>query len=91
MMRPAHTDGRIVADDWKAWCGDCAWTHAMRQFGELGGLVDWWCGYPQCCSAIPLTFALFAPDGSELPCRYRLKDIRAAIATLSPQNVNKCP
>jgi hypothetical protein len=29
-----------------------------------------------------LTFALFKPDGTPLPCRYRLKDIKAAIAVL---------
>jgi hypothetical protein len=29
-----------------------------------------------------LTFALYRPDGSPLPCQYRLKDIKAAIPTL---------
>jgi hypothetical protein len=58
------------------------WSAALREFGALGGKVEYWCGLPNCASAIPLTFGLYAPDGTELPCNYRLKDIHAAIEAL---------
>jgi hypothetical protein len=71
-----------VAAIWEDYQGETAWTKSMREFGSLGGLVQYWCGMPRCASSIPLTFALFAPDGTKLECSYRLKDIHAAIATL---------
>jgi hypothetical protein len=71
-----------IADFWEQWCGDTPWSRSLRRFGELGGKIQYWCGVPRSHSAIPLTFALYAPDGTELPCNYRLKDIKAAIKTL---------
>lgn len=71
-----------VAEVWESWCGDTPWSKALREFGSLGGLIRYWCGVPRCASAIPLTFELFAPDGTSLPCRYRLRDIRDAVTTL---------
>ena len=68
-----------IADAWAQWCGENQWTKRLREFGNLGGKVKWWCGYPQSHSAIPLTFSLIMPDGTPFPCAYRLKDIRAAI------------
>lgn len=74
-----------VAEKWEAYQGETRWSKAMRRFGELGGLCQYWCGMPQCASAIPLTFALFAPDGTEFECKYRLKDIYAATELLRDQ------
>jgi len=54
----------------------------MRDFAAAGGLCRYWCGMPGSASAIPLTFALFAPDGTKLECKYRLKDIIAATAKI---------
>jgi len=71
-----------VAHAWRAWCGDTPWTRALEEFGRLGGLIQDWGGMPRSASAIPLTFARFDADGNELPCNYRLKDIRAAIESL---------
>lgn len=71
-----------IADLWEMWCGVTKWSVSLRRFGELGGRIRYWCGVPRSASAIPLTFALFDPDGVQLPCSYRLKDILAAIATL---------
>jgi hypothetical protein len=71
-----------MADTWAAYSGESAWTKAAREFGDLGGLAQYWSGIPGSKSAIGLTFALFAPDGTKLPCEYRLKDIRSAIALL---------
>lgn len=71
-----------IAEDWEAWCGETAWSKSMRRFGELGGLAVLWCGFPQSKSAIPLCFSLFRPDGTELPGKSRLKDIRHAITIL---------
>src|SRR4029077_20634176 len=79
---PPIEPARNVAHEWSLWCGDNRWTKALARFNELGGFVQWWSGYPQSASAIPLTFTLFAPDGTRLECSYRLKDILAAIATL---------
>lgn len=80
--RSAMQPAAEVARAWEVWCGDTPWSRSLRRFGELGGQVRWWGGYPRSASAIPLTFGLFAPDGSKLPSRSRLKDIRAAIAAL---------
>lgn len=71
-----------VAADWEDWCGVTKWSIALRKFGELGGKIVWWSGYPQSKSAIPLCFSLFRPDGVEILCKSRLKDIRAAIETM---------
>lgn len=75
-------DAKLVAEDWRQYGGDNPWTAALDRFGDLGGKVIWWCGYPRCASAIPLTFSLHMPDGTKAHCNYRLKDIRAAIALL---------
>lgn len=78
-LRPAGE----LADRWADYGGESAWTRAMRRFAELGGLVRDYGGMPQSRSAIPLTFTLHRPDGSQFPDQaYRLKDIRAAIALL---------
>ena len=83
MIMPQIDPADIMADQWVWWCGeDTQWVKQCREFGRLGGLARYWCGMPQNCSAIPLAFELFAPDGRELPSNSRLKDIRAAIATL---------
>ena len=74
--------GEQMAAIWASWCGDTAWTRAALEFGALGGRFKYYDGMPRSKSAIPLTFALLAPDGTELPSNSRLKDIRAAIATL---------
>ena len=79
--------GQEVAGEWENWCGETPWSRAMREFGELGGTSVWWCGYPRSCSAIPLTFTLIAPTGEELYCDYRLKDIKAAVATLAKAEI----
>lgn len=71
-----------VADFWESYSGDTAWVKALREFGRLGGQIQYWCGVPQSASAIPLTFGLFHPDGREIECDSRLKDIRAAIVLL---------
>lgn len=71
-------DARDVAEGWRGWAGETAWTKAADEFGELGGKIAWYCGYPQSKSAIPLTFTLHMPDGTEFAGHYRLKDIRAA-------------
>ncbi len=71
-----------VAKGWENWCGITAWSKAMYSFGKLGGLAIWWSGYPQSKSAVPLYFALYQPDGTELPCESRLKDIKAGIIAL---------
>jgi len=75
-------DPAEIAEAWESWCGETPWSRALRRFGELRGKMQWLDGYPRCRSAIPLCFCLYAPDGSELPSHSRLKDIRAAIATL---------
>lgn len=80
---PKIENAARMADIWAGWCGDdSAWCKAAREFGALGGLAQYWSGMPRSASAIPLTFALYRPDGSKLPCSYRLKDIKAAIADL---------
>ena len=79
-LKPKPVDE--VLEDWIAWAGETAWTKALREFGASGGLIVYWCGMPQCASAIPLAFTLHRPDGSRLPCDNRLKDIRAAIKIL---------
>ena len=73
-----------IADLWDAWCGETTWSRKLRKFGVLGGQVIYWCGVPRSHSAIPLTFELIAPDGRRLPGTSRLKDIKAAIAQITP-------
>lgn len=68
----------ILAARWEAWCGDTKWSRAMMDFAAAGGMVQDWGGMPQSSSAIPLTFDLFLPDGSEFPGKYRLRDIQEA-------------
>lgn len=83
MAKPVMESANIIANDWADWCGEnTPWVKALREFASFGGLVTWWCGYPQSKSAIPLTFSLHRLDGTKLPCAYRLKDIRAAVAIL---------
>lgn len=85
---PPVQSATIVAGGWAEWCGDDnRWVKAMREFGELGGQSQWWCGMPSCASAIPLTFTLVAPDGQKLECNYRLKDITAAVTFLKQLTV----
>jgi hypothetical protein len=78
-------DDTITA--WESWGGPSKWTQQLRIFGDLGGKIQYWSGVPRSASAIPLTFALFAPDGTKLPCNYRLRDITNAISLL--QNTQK--
>lgn len=81
-MSPPIEHPKAVADFWASYSGDTAWVKELRRFGELGGKIQYWGGVPRSASAIPLTFALFAPCGAQLECRYRLKDIRAAVQFL---------
>jgi len=83
MNTPPICNAAEMARVWEAYGGETAWSIAARRFGELGGLAQYWCGMPQSASAIPLTFALFAPNGDPLPCKYRLRDIRNAIKFLN--------
>ena len=73
-----------VAEKWECWCGETAWSKAMREFASLGGMVTWYCGYPQSASAIPLTFTLHRPNGEQIETggSSRLRDIREAIRQL---------
>lgn len=71
-----------VAAEWEAWCGETAWSRGLRELEPLGAKVAWWCGYPRSASAIPLTFAIYLPDGTHYPGNYRLKDIQGAVALL---------
>ncbi len=73
-----------VAALWEAWCGETPWSKGLREFGALGGLIQYWCGVPRSASAIPLCFGLFYPDGRRIETGgdSRLKDIRAAISIL---------
>jgi hypothetical protein len=87
MASPPIENAVNMAEEWEAYGGETTWSRAARRFGELGGLVQYWCGMPRSASAIPLTFALFKPDGTPLPSHYRLKDIHAAIATLEAERV----
>ncbi len=73
----------VIAELWESWCGKTAWSVLLRQFGELGGKIEYRCGMPQSKSAIPLTFALIKPDGSKITGNSRLKDIREGIKLLS--------
>ena len=68
----------IVADAWETWCGETPWSIALREFGNLGGTIIWWCGYPRSKSAISLCFTLYL-NGAKLPGSSRLKDIRRTI------------
>lgn len=83
-MPPIESPEDIIAL-WDAWCGETAWTRSLARFGELGGMIRYWCGVPRSASAIPLTFELFHPDGSKIPSNSRLKDIRKAIAILESE------
>lgn len=47
------------ADAWEGWCGPTLWSKYMRALEGGGRYVVWWCGYPQCNSAIPLTFRVY--------------------------------
>ncbi|HEY3525884.1 MAG TPA: hypothetical protein VGK47_06790 [Nitrososphaeraceae archaeon] len=74
-----------VAEEWEGWCGITPWSTLLRKFGELGGKIIYYCGYPQSKSAIPLCFVLVLPDGKEIKGS-RLKDIREGIKQLSNNN-----
>lgn len=76
-------DCAAVAECWERWCGITPWSKNLRRFGELGGQIIWWCGYPQSKSAIPLCFTLLATNGTKIPGNSRLKDIKAAVSTLT--------
>lgn len=78
-----------TAKAWVAWCGETSWSKYLYRFGELGGKMIWWGGYPQSVSAIPLCFQLFTPNGIELECNSRLKDIKAAIKYLENNQIKK--
>lgn len=81
--RKKRFDLKATANFWENYSqAGVKWAVALREFGALGGRCEYWCGVPNSASAIPLTFSLYAPDGTKLPCRYRLKDIKAAITTL---------
>lgn len=84
-MPPPIVHPDEIAARWEAWCGETAWSRSLREFGALGGRIQYWCGMPRSASSIPLTFALFRPDGTKFDCDYRLKDIRAAVAELSSE------
>jgi hypothetical protein len=76
-------DLEATASFWESWSkASGKWAVALREFGALGGKCEYWCGVPNSASAIPLTFALYSPDGEKMPCDSRLKDIKAAIAVL---------
>lgn len=81
--RISRFDLEATAALWESWSSaGVKWAKALREFGALGGRCEYWCGLPNSASAIPLTFALYAPDGKQMPCNYRLKDIKAAIVAL---------
>jgi hypothetical protein len=82
-MKVEIQDCESVADSWAAWCGETQWSKKLRQFGELGGKIKWWCGVPQSPSAIPLCFSLYDAQKKEIEGSSRLKDIRYAIEYLS--------
>lgn len=86
-MKNPQTAGS-VAESWESWCGKCRWTKRMREFGEVGGLVIWYCGYPQSKSAIPLCFTLHDDRGMKIITGgdSRLKDIEMATYILSVIN-----
>ena len=48
-----------VAEAWERWGGKTQWSKAMTAFGEAGGQVKWYGGFPQSASAIPLCFVLY--------------------------------
>lgn len=76
-----------VAEFWESYSNaGRKWAVALRRFGELGGVIEYWCGVPGSASAIPLTFSLYGPDGQKFACTSRLKDIRAAISDLEQRN-----
>lgn len=90
MAIPPIVPPAAVAEMWEHWCGETEWSRSLRRFGEMGGLIRYWCGMPRSRSAIPLTFALFAPDGSKLPYDgSRLKDIKAAVAHLTAPSASR--
>ena len=68
-----------VAKQWENWCGDTPWSRGLREFGDEGGKIIWYCGFPRSKSAIPLCFSLVMPSGIEVPGSSRLKDIKEAI------------
>jgi len=72
-------DASYVAEMWETWCGETPWSTWMLRWADLGGKVEWWCGYPRSKSAIPLCFGLVGADGKRLEGSSRLKDIRAAV------------
>lgn len=74
-----------IAELWENWCGKTNWSESLRQFGQLGGKIIYYCGMPQSASAIPLTFEMVMPTGEVLPGNSRLKDIKTAIEIASMQ------
>lgn len=89
MPAPSIVDPVDIAELWERWCGETPWSISLREFAAAGGRIRYWCGMPRCASATPLTFSLHRSDGSELPCSYRLKDIKAAIATLRDESTQQ--
>jgi len=72
---------KYVAESWEKWCGSTPWSENLKELGELGGKIIWYCGYPQSASAIPLCFVLVMPSGEEFG-HSKLKDIKKAIRRL---------
>lgn len=73
-----------IAESWESWCGETQWSKKLREFGELGGKIEYFCGVPQSASAIPLCFVLIMPDNSKFGSS-RLKDIRNAIKIIKAE------
>ena len=85
-------DPAALAQDWRAWCGDTAWSRLMEDFAAVGGRVVDWGGRPKSRSAIPLCFGLVLPDGCVMAdTNSRQSDIRRAIALAKMMRREECP
>lgn len=84
-LNPAGT----LADEWARFIDPkskrSAWVTAMRRFGDLGGLVRYYCGVPG-YRIMPLGFACHAPDGTELDASNTLAGIRQSIVSLEARS-----
>jgi len=74
-------EAEYVADRWESWCGKTRWSEGIREVGRLGGMIRWYCGFPQSASAIPLCFTVIISPMEEVEGN-RLKDIYHAIDIL---------
>jgi hypothetical protein len=81
----------VLAAAWERWCGVSAWSEALMDFAEAGGMITDWGGRPRSRSAIGLTFELHLPNGLGFPTTYRLKDIKAATALARTMRREECP